>query len=230
MDTMFGIAYLKAPPTTYVLHFKAGRIKREGAGLSFLYYAPTSTVTLVPLQSADVPFVFQIVTRDFQAITLAEARLSDGQRLLGFNDLFIGARSHVSARYRLEAGGKREAQSSSGVLVSTGAGSTGWLSSVFNMAAGLAAFTGGTAGAPPRLTWEDPRLVYVVREPYASRHSQATMVAGVLQAGQRLTVESLMPSGGVIFSDGVEADALAFNSGVVATIGAAAQRTRLVVA
>ncbi len=165
-----------------------------------------------------------------RSITLAEARLADGQRLLAFNDLYVGARSHVSARYTLRAGGREEAQSSSGVLVSTGAGSTGWLSSVFNMAAGVAAFTGGTAGAPVHLPWEDPRLVFVVREPFASRHSRASIVAGVVEPGAQLALESLMPSGGVIFSDGIEADALAFDSGAIATIGAAAQRTRLVVA
>lgn len=164
-----------------------------------------------------------------RSITLAEARLADGQRLLGFNDLYIGARSHVSARYTLRARGREEAQSSSGVLVSTGAGSTGWLSSVFNMAAGVAAFTGGTPGAPMQLSWEDPRLVFVVREPFASRHSRASLVAGVIEAGDELALESLMPSGGVIFSDGIEADALRFDSGASATIGAAAHRTRLVV-
>lgn len=165
-----------------------------------------------------------------RAITLAEARLADGQRLLGFNDLYVGARSHVSALYTLHDGEREERQSSSGVLISTGAGSTGWLSSVFNMAAGIAAFTGGTAGSAMRLGWEDPRLVYVVREPFASRHSRATMVAGVVAPGEALTLVSRMPSGGVIFSDGVEADALDFNSGAIASIGAAAQRTQLVVA
>jgi len=165
-----------------------------------------------------------------RSITLAEAKLADGQRLLGFNDLYIGARSHVSARYALSVGERREAQSSSGVLVSTGAGSTGWLSSVFNMAAGVAAFTGGTPGSAMHLDWEDPRLVFVVREPFASRHSRATLVAGVVAPGESLGLESQMPSGGVIFSDGVESDALEFNSGAIARIGAAAQRTRLVVA
>jgi hypothetical protein len=57
--------------------------------------------------------------------------LGDGQRLLAFNDLFIGTRTHTSARYRISVGSAAEAQSSSGVLVSTGAGSTGWMSSVF---------------------------------------------------------------------------------------------------
>jgi hypothetical protein len=131
-----------------------------------------------------------------RGVTLAEARLGDGQRLLGMNDLFIGARSHVSARYALEVGDRREVQSSSGVLVATGAGSTGWLSSMFAMASGLAAFTGGSVGAAPRLGWDDPRLAYVVREPFASKSSQATIVAGLLAAGASLTIESHMPDGG----------------------------------
>jgi NAD kinase len=166
-------------------------------------------------------------------VTLAEARLADGQRLLGFNDLFIGARSHVSARYSIRIDGgpgdAAEEQSSSGVLVSTGAGSTGWLSSVFNMAAAVASFTGGSAGTPPALSGEDPRLCYIVREPFASRQSGIRLAAGVIAPGQSLTIESHMPQGGVIFSDGVEADALRFDSGATATIAAAAQRTRLVV-
>jgi NAD kinase len=162
-------------------------------------------------------------------VTLAEARLADGQRLLGFNDLFLGARSHVSARYRIRAGERAEPQSSSGILISTGAGSTGWLSSVFHMAAGLAALTGGQAGGPVRLDWEDPRLCYVVREPFASRHSQVSLVAGFVGPGETLGVESLMPSGGVIFSDGMEADAVRFDSGAMATIRAAEERALLVV-
>ncbi len=182
----------------------------------------------VPQAGAAVRRVLDGTSR-VREITLAEARLADGQRLLGFNDLYIGARSHVSARYRIGVGERHEAQSSSGVLVSTGAGSTGWLSSVVTMAARVAAFTGGTAGKPLHLGWDDPRLVFVVREPFTSRHSQATLVAGVVEPGNTLALESQMPSGGVIFSDGIEADALAFDSGAIATIGAAAQRTRLVV-
>ncbi len=161
-------------------------------------------------------------------ITLAEALLNDGQRLLAFNDLFIGAHSHVSAQYRIACDKHSEIQSSSGVLVSTGAGSTGWVSSAFNMAAGIARFCGGKAGPPVRLPWEDRRLLYVVREPFLSRHSQASIVAGLLGPGEHLTLESLMPSGGVIFSDGMEADFLNFNSGSSAQIRAAQQTARLV--
>jgi hypothetical protein len=163
----------------------------------------------------------------FREVTLAEAELNDGQRLLAFNDLYVGSRTHVSSRYQLAFGGRREPQSSSGVIVSTGAGSTGWLSSVFNMAAALSGFSGGRPGAPLRLDWEDPRLVFVVREPFRSRHSRADLAAGLIEAGQELVLESQMPSGGVIFSDGVEADALDFNAGATVRLRAAERRTRL---
>lgn len=161
-------------------------------------------------------------------VTLAEAALADGQRILAFNDLFIGARTHVSARYRLTLGETTEPQSSSGVIVSTGAGSTGWLSSVFTMAGGVTRFAGGQAGPGLRLEWEDPRLVFVVREPFVSRHSRAGLVAGILEAGTELVLESQMPSGGVIFSDGVEADFLKFDSGARARIRAASRKACLV--
>ncbi len=170
-------------------------------------------------------------TARVREVTLAEARLSDGQRLLAFNDLFLGARTHVSARYRLKGPGQAgwEAQSSSGVLVSTGAGSTGWLSSVCTMATGMAAALGGQAGQALRLSWEDPRLYFVVREPFVSRHSSAGCVAGYVSREAPLELESLMPAGGVIFSDGMEADALQFTSGLTAKVGPSTQKARLVV-
>lgn len=162
-------------------------------------------------------------------VTLASVTLSDGQQLLAFNDLFLGARSHVSAMYRISGDGRSEVQSSSGVLVSTGAGSTGWVSSAFNMASAIAGFCGGEPIQGIRMPWEDPRLLYIVREPFLSRHSQIGIVAGMLNSGEHLQIESLMPSGGAIFSDGIEADYLEFNSGAVARIAAADQRARLVV-
>lgn len=162
-------------------------------------------------------------------VTLAAATLNDGQRLLAFNDLFIGARTHVSALYRISAGKQTEAQSSSGILVSTGAGSTGWISSVFNMSSGVASFCGGQPVKPVRFDWEDRRLLYVVREPFLSRHSQVGIVAGTIEEKADLVIESLMPSGGAIFSDGMEADFLEFNSGSTARIRIAEQRAHLVV-
>jgi NAD kinase len=162
-------------------------------------------------------------------ITLAEAKLNDGQRLLAFNDFFIGASSHISALYRIKHKTRSEIQSSSGVLVSTGAGSTGWVSSVFNMAAGVAKFCGGRSGQAVQLPWEDHRLLYVVREPFLSRHSQATIVAGMLERDEDLILESLMPNAGIIFSDGMESDFLNFNSGFIARVHAADQKACLVV-
>jgi NAD kinase len=164
-----------------------------------------------------------------RAITLAEARLKDGQRLLGFNDLFIGAQSHISARYRIHCGAKSEDHSSSGIIVSTGAGSTGWLSSIFNEASGIVSFLGGQGLQPIRMNWEEQRLLFVVREPFVSRHSQAGIVAGVVDPNVPLRLESHMPTAGVIFSDGVEADHLQFNSGAIATIGIAPEKANLVV-
>jgi NAD kinase len=162
-------------------------------------------------------------------VTLAEATTGDGQRLLAFNDLFIGAQSHVSARYRIKWKGKAEPQSSSGVLVGTGAGSTGWMSSVFNMAAGVEGLTGERTMKPMYFPWEDRRLLFVVREPFVSRHSRADVVAGWIEAKQTLELESQMPSGGVIFSDGIESDYVQFNSGTQVTVGAAAESAQLVV-
>ena len=171
--------------------------------------------------------------RDQQAhvrkVTLAEARLADGQRLLAFNDLFIGARSHVSARYRIRLGSMATVHSSSGIIVSTGAGSTGWLSSVFQMAASISRLAGGAPPSPVRLAWEEESLVYIVREPFLSRHSTVELCAGVIGRNTEIVVESLMPSEGVIFSDGMEADFLRFDSGTVATIGVAPEKACLVV-
>lgn len=167
-------------------------------------------------------------------VTLAEVTLHDGQRLLAFNDLFIGASSHVSARYELTLGRRTESQSSSGVLVSTGAGSTGWMSSVMNMARALSGLSGQhqlepNEPEPFRMPWDSPSLAWAVREPFLSRQSGVSLVAGNIGAREELTIESRMAAGGVIFSDGIESDFLTFNAGTIARVGVADQRARLVV-
>ncbi len=163
-------------------------------------------------------------------VTLASARSSDGQELLAFNDFFVGARSHVSARYEIEIGGRAEAHSSSGIIVSTGAGSTGWLQSVYAGAAGVIQAVGGSYVPPPndgRLPWDSERLVYSVREPFPSQVTQCSLVHGYLTRETPLVVTSRMPINGVIFSDGVEADFLEFNSGSTLTIAPSQQKTVL---
>jgi hypothetical protein len=189
---------------------------------------------LLPFQPTQALAAVQAVLHSrakVRRISMAEARLADGQTLLAFNDLFIGARSHVSARYTLQAGERLERHSSSGIIVSTGAGSTGWLSSLFHMANGMfAGFAPGAASlTPPHLDWEAEQLIFVVREPFASKTSAAGLVCGPITPGQPLTVRSEMADGGVIFSDGIEADFLSFNAGAVATIGLARKKTLLVV-
>jgi hypothetical protein len=182
-----------------------------------------------------LPDVRQAVARVLEqrartrSVTLAEVNLQDGQRLLAFNDLFVGCSSHVSARYSLYAGQQQEVQSSSGIIVATGAGSTGWFSSVFNLAGGIARSLGGAAQPRPQLAWEDRKLAWVVREPFISKVSQAGLVFGMLSEGQDLVIESQMSTGGVIFSDGIEADFLEFNGGAIARVAVSKQRARLVV-
>ena len=166
---------------------------------------------------------------NIKRVTLAEAVLNDGQRLLAFNDLFIGRRTHVSARYNLCWRGATESQSSSGVIVATGAGSTGWLSSVFNMTRGVGSWMGAEPIHPLRLDWETQSLAWVVREPFASRFSQANAVAGMLEENEDLILESLMPEGGAIFSDGIESDFLEFNSGSAVRVKVADQQARIVI-
>ena len=164
-----------------------------------------------------------------RTVTMAEAKLNDGQTLLAFNDFFIGVRSHVSARYRITVGGQSERQSSSGILVSTGAGSTGWMSSVFNMAEGIGRFVGAKMPKLKPLAWSDRQLLYVVREPFVSKTSGAKITAGAIVENEAIEIESQTPAGGVIFSDGIEADFLQFNSGAIAHVGLAKDSAQLVV-
>jgi regulator of protease activity HflC (stomatin/prohibitin superfamily) len=88
------LAYSKNPPTTYVLHYRNGRVRREGPGLAFWYLQPASTIVAIPLASRDVPFAFSEVTADFQPVTLEGQltyRVSDPRRLAGLLDFSVRA-------------------------------------------------------------------------------------------------------------------------------------------
>lgn len=166
----------------------------------------------------------------YKRITMAEATLQDGQSIRAFNDLFIGAATHVSARYRIGYSFPDETQSSSGIIVSTGAGATGWISSVYHMTNGIVrAQQPDQHITPPQLDWEDEKLLFAVREPFVSKTSTANLVTGTITKQQPLIIESQMENNGVIFSDGVESDFLSFNAGMMATISIAEQKTNLVV-
>lgn len=190
---------------------------------------------LLPFSVADAPTAVQrVMEGDFRSrpITMAEAVLDDGQRLLAFNDLFIGRLDHISARYSICHGSSQEQHSSSGIIVSTGAGATGWLSSLFNMAEGILQSFGAPAEGRlerPFLDWETDRLIFVVREPFVSKTSGAELVCGAISSESPLVIKSTMPSGGAIFSDGVAADYLAFNASATATVSLADTKTHLVI-
>lgn len=171
-----------------------------------------------------------VIAHQYRARTLrfAEVSLNDGQRLLGFNDLFIGAASHISARYRIRFGDRTEDHSSSGIIVSTPAGATGWLSSLFNMAYGLTGLFEQNLD-PKRPTLKEDQLLFAVREPFQSVRTQIGLTAGFIDQDHSLTIESHMPTQGLIFSDGIEQDFLHFNSGAVATVGLSDASARLVV-
>ena len=81
---MFGIRFIKVQPTTYLLQYKKGKIKREGSGLAFFYYAPTTSLVAVPVASTDVPFIFNEVTADFQDVSIqgqATYRRTDAKKI-----------------------------------------------------------------------------------------------------------------------------------------------------
>ena len=162
-------------------------------------------------------------------VTLAEVNTNDGQQMLAFNDFFVGCSGHQSARYTIELNLKTESQSSSGLIVSTGAGSTGWMSSVFNMAERWADQHGQSAIVRPKLNWESRELLWAVREPFISCNSSADMIGGLLSSNEELVVGSQIPENGVIFSDGVQSDYIEFNSGSIARFGVSQQRAVLLV-
>lgn len=163
-------------------------------------------------------------------VTMAKATLNDGQILLAFNDFYIGADSHISSRYTIGFNGKKEQQSSSGIIISTGAGSTGWLSSIFNMANNISEYYNSDKNeCGTTLDWNDNKLVFVVREPFLSKMSQIGIGYGIITGNKKLTIESNMPTKGVIFSDGIESDFLNFNSGSIAEIGIADEKANLII-
>lgn len=92
---MLGFCYLKTPATTYVLQYKAGSVMRQGAGLSFWYFAPTSVISQVPIGSVDVPFAFTEVSSDFQDVTVQgnlTYRVNQPADLAGLLDYSVNAR------------------------------------------------------------------------------------------------------------------------------------------
>jgi len=210
---------------------------------------------LLPFQVSDLAKVMpeaMMRKRPTKSVTMAKARLNNGQTMYGVNDLFIGPQTHCSARYVIRSGEASEPQSSSGVIVSTGMGSSGWLKSLLTGASVITQSAGsvlarqatsdlftatnpkGKARATPRLdvktefAWDADYLFYTVREPFPTKTTGASLVFGPVTSEMPLILESRMAENGVIFSDGIEKDYLEFNSCTQVEIGVAERKGVLV--
>src|SRR5688572_9011936 len=98
---MFGIKFIKAQPTTYLLQFRGGKIVREGVGLAFFYYAPTTSLVAIPVGSTDVPFIFAEPTADYQTVSIqgqVTYRVADAKKLAGLMNFTLtpNGRRHES--------------------------------------------------------------------------------------------------------------------------------------
>ncbi|MGI5151236.1 hypothetical protein ACQEVC_33550 [Plantactinospora sp. CA-294935] len=150
--------------------------------------------------------------------TMVRAALDDGQELIGLNEVYAGHPGHQSARYLLStADGRRERQSSSGLVVGTGTGATGWCASIARE----------RTAAPPLPAPDEPALCWFVREAWPSPATGASLTAGRLGPDETLDVvaerERL-----VVFADGLETDHLTMAWGQRLTVGPATRRLRLV--
>ena len=175
----------------------------------------------------DVALKTMADTADSKTITFVEARTNDGQVMLGVNDLFIGPKTHTSARYNIHWNGQSESHSSSGIIISTGFGSTGWFQSV------LAGAMGVTGVEQHNLVngfgWDTESVQFAVREPFPSNTTGTEIVFGSIDHGMPLSLESLMPENGVMFSDGIQNDFIDFNSGCTIEVGISKRVGKLIV-
>ena len=153
-----------------------------------------------------------------EELTMVRARLDDGQQLCALNEVFIGHASHQSARYTVATpDGGSERQSSSGVIVSSGTGATGWCASI-------ARDRGGRRLPLPTEDW----LAWFVREAWPSPATGTALTEGALARGGELRI-TVMSSQLVVFGDGIEADRLDAGWGQEIAVGLAERPLLLVV-
>lgn len=156
---------------------------------------------------------------EVEARTMVLATREDGQMLPALNELFIGHQTHQSAKYRIRIGKQSERHSSSGVIISTGTGATGWTSSIVRQR-GI---------EDPLPSPADRRLTYMVREPWPSIATGIDINFGFINEGEEIELVSEMEEGGVIFGDGIEGDYIEFNEGQTVRITVARRALNLVV-
>jgi hypothetical protein len=153
-----------------------------------------------------------------EARAMVEATTPDGQRIVALNEIYIGHKTHQSSRYTLSFDGHNERHSSSGLIVCTGTGATGWAKSV-----ALNRVLSSPLPAPL-----SDQLSFLVREAWPSVATGTTMLDGRIHAGQELTITSEMNSDGVVFGDGIEQDSVDFPFGQVLTVRVSAMALQLV--
>lgn len=176
---------------------------------------------LVPHDPGAVVALLPRVARrevEIERRTMVEALRDDGQRLLALNEIFVGHRGHQSARYLLRHGQLQERHSSSGLIVSTGTGATGWARSIHRCHRSDLALPVPTA----------PQLVFFVREAFPSRATGCAVTEGIIDRRGRLDLRSEMDEGGVVFGDGIEEDRLEFGWGRGLTVRRAERTLDLV--
>lgn len=174
-------------------------------------------VRLAPEQVARIAPAIVVGDVVIEHRTMVSAVTDEGRSLTALNEIFIGHRSHQSARYVIETGKNSERQSSSGVIVTTGTGATGWARSI-STSTHMALKLGPT----------DARLAFFVREPWESVATGASIVHGPVTRRDKLRILSNMNEGGVIFADGLEQDHLRFDWGRSVQVGIADHTLNLV--
>ncbi|WP_299476236.1 NAD(+)/NADH kinase [uncultured Roseibium sp.] len=175
---------------------------------------------LTSASPADVARLLEQVERNAVEInhrTMVSAILGTGETLCALNELFIGHRSHQSARYLIRIGNEEEYQSSSGVIVSTGTGATGWAKSIMTA-------THQMFDIDPT----DRSALYFAREPWPSHHSGCELRSGAIGPGKDLHLTSRINDGGVVFADGIEQDFLRFDWGRRVSVSIADKTLNLV--
>jgi hypothetical protein len=206
------LRHYKGEPNAYVIRYRGGRRRAHGAGLDFWYLPYNTSIAAIPSMTQDAPFIFNEATASFQEVAIQGQltyRLESPLDTAELLDFTIDPRT---GRYRSSDPDKLTQRVINAVQAHTRKG------------------VNELSLEQARLPWDSDQLIYSVREPFPSKASQASLVFGSIAADRPLTLTSQMADNGVIFSDGMEDDFLAFNAGSTAKISLAPNTARLVVA
>jgi NAD kinase len=178
---------------------------------------PGVLVRHAPQAAGDLLAMFARSQLKLEERTMVSARVSDGQTLVALNEIYVGHITHQSSKYQIAFGKKSERHSSSGLIVATGTGSTGWAKSISQ----------SRLNAPKLPDPLAPELAFLVREAWQSVATGSSLVNGIIHAGERLQIMSEMNEGGTVFGDGIEADRLELPYGQTVELAQAEQTMRL---